>query len=169
MVIIGLAPGLKGANRTGRPFTGDYAGVLLYETLIKFGFAQGTYHADPKDGLELQDCMIMNAVRCVPPENKPTPAEIKQCRPYLLNTLQAMPNLQHILVLGRIAHETIVRAFDLPLKSFPFAHGAVHKGPSWMLHDSYHCSRYNTQTGVLTQDMFEKVVARLRAHLAPKR
>jgi uracil-DNA glycosylase len=165
-LIVGLAPGLKGANRTGRPFTGDYAGDLLYKTLIKFGFAHGDYQADRDDGLLLDDCLISNAVRCVPPENKPTPSEIATCRPYLSTLLTTMKNLEHVLVLGRIAHDSFLRSCGLPLKAHPFSHGAKHSINHLVLHDSYHCSRYNTQTGVLTQTMFETVIAEIRASLS---
>ena len=165
LLIVGLAPGLKGAHRTGRPFTGDYAGDLLYQTLLKYGFAKGTYKADPQDGLVLVDCLISNSVRCVPPENKPTPLEIATCRPYLSSVLNHMPHLKHVLVLGRIAHESFLRACGLALKSHPFSHGAVHQLDGFTLHDSYHCSRYNTQTGVLTTHMFEAVIAQIRAQL----
>mgnify|MGYP006268032049 FL=1 len=165
LVIIGLAPGLKGAHRTGRPFTGDYAGELLYTTLIKFGFARGHYDARPDDGLTLQDCLIANAVRCVPPENKPTPQEINTCRRFLQNLLGNMPRLRHVLVLGRIAHDSFLRSIGKPLKEAPFRHGAMHKLENLTLHDSYHCSRYNTQTGVLTQSMFEAVFASIRKEI----
>ncbi len=169
LVIIGLAPGLKGANRTGRPFTGDYAGDLLYETLLEFGFATGTYQADPADGLELSDCAITNAVRCVPPENKPTPAEIAQCRPFLEATIGAMPKMRAVLVLGRIAHESTLRAFGNKLSAHPFAHGARHAiKPGVALYDSYHCSRYNTNTGRLTPAMFKSVFASIREELVTR-
>lgn len=167
LLIVGLAPGLKGANRTGRPFTGDYAGDLLYETLIEYGFATGTYRADPEDGLALSDCMITNAVRCVPPENKPTPAEIANCRPYLSATMAAMPRLRAILVLGRIAHDSTLRTLERRLAAHPFAHGARHEvGAGRALFDSFHCSRYNTNTGRLTPAMFKSVFAAIRAELA---
>jgi uracil-DNA glycosylase family 4 len=167
LLIVGLAPGLKGANRTGRPFTGDYAGDLLYETLIEFGFARGVYQADPDDGLTLSDCMITNAVRCVPPENKPTPAEIGKCRPYLASTIAGMPRLRAILVLGRIAHDSTLRTLDRRLAAHPFAHGARHEvGPKLALFDSFHCSRYNTNTGRLTPEMFKAVFAAITAELA---
>ena len=165
LLIVGLAPGLKGAHRTGRPFTGDYAGDLLYSTLLKFGFAQGAYKARIDDGLTLTDCLIANAVRCVPPENKPTPQEIATCRPFLVNVLETMPRLTHVVALGRIAHESFLRTRGLTLKKYPFAHGAIHQLDGLILHDSYHCSRYNTQTGVLTQSMFEQVFATIRQAL----
>jgi uracil-DNA glycosylase family 4 len=169
LAIIGLAPGLRGANRTGRPFTGDYAGDLLYATLLEFGFASGRYEARPDDGLKLQDCAIINAVRCVPPQNKPTPQEIAACRRYLAGALSALHNLRATVVLGRIAHESALRTFGLRLAHFPFGHGAVHNlpvGGGLRLFDSYHCSRYNTNTGVLTPEMFRAVFASVRAYLA---
>lgn len=166
LLIVGLAPGLKGANRTGRPFTGDYAGDLLYGTLAKFGFSKGTFRADPADGLTLRDCMVTNAVRCVPPQNKPTPAEINTCRRYLIARIKALPRLEAIVALGRIAHESVLPALDRKRSAHPFGHGAVHDvGPRLRLFDSYHCSRYNTNTGVLTTEMFEAVFAEVRAHL----
>ncbi len=166
LLVVGLAPGLKGANRTGRPFTGDYAGDLLYSTLLSFGFASGTYRADPADGLELRDCMITNAVRCVPPENKPTPAEIKTCRPFFASRLTALPNLAVILALGRIAHEQTLAALGVKQAAFPFAHGARHALPGGLvLFDSFHCSRYNTNTGRLTEPMFRSVFAAIRSEL----
>jgi uracil-DNA glycosylase family 4 len=167
LLIVGLAPGLRGANRTGRPFTGDFAGELLYSTLLEFGFASGSYDRRPDDGLTLVDCAIINAVRCVPPQNKPTPQEITTCRRYLTPAISALPRLRIMLALGRIAHETVLRAFKLPLAKFPFAHGARH--PLTLarlsLFDSYHCSRYNTNTGVLTEAMFAQVFASIRAEL----
>jgi uracil-DNA glycosylase family 4 len=166
LLIAGLAPGLRGANRTGRPFTGDYAGDLLYRTLLDFGFARGTYLARPDDGLELVDAMIANGVRCVPPENKPLPTEINTCRRFLSATIPAMPNLRAIVTLGRIAHDTTVVALGLKRSAVPFRHGAVHRLPSGItLHDSYHCSRYNTNTGVLTEAMFRDVFAGIRKEL----
>ncbi|WP_041778785.1 uracil-DNA glycosylase [Beijerinckia indica] len=167
LLIVGLAPGVRGANRTGRPFTGDYAGDLLYETLGRFGFTQGTYAAQAQDGLALAECAITNAVRCVPPQNKPTPDEINQCRPFLAQTLSAMPRLTALVALGRIAHESVLRALGLKLKDFPFAHGAWHRLPdrNLSLFDSYHCSRYNTNTGKLTPDMFHTVFENVRGSL----
>jgi uracil-DNA glycosylase len=167
VVIIGLAPGLRGANRTGRPFTGDYAGELLYSTLIEFGFASGVYDRRPDDGLTLVDCAIINAVRCVPPQNKPTPEEIATCRRYLIPAIAAMPRLKVMVALGRIAHESALRALKLTLSKFPFAHGARHPMTpvGLSLFDSYHCSRYNTNTGVLTEAMFRQVFASIRAEL----
>ena len=166
LLIVGLAPGLRGANRTGRPFTGDYAGELLYETLLDFGFAAGRYEARPDDGLVLTDCLITNGVRCVPPENKPTPAEISTCRPFLEERIAGLPSLAAIVVLGRIAHDTTLAALGVRKASFPFAHGARHAPrPGLALFDSFHCSRYNTNTGRLTRDMFRAVFAAVREHL----
>lgn len=166
LLIVGLAPGLKGANRTGRPFTGDYAGDLLYQTLLDYGFARGTYRASPDDGLQLVDCMITNAVRCVPPENKPLPAEIASCRPFLTARLQAQRDLKVILALGRIAHDQTLAALGLRKAAFPFAHGAMHAlRPGLTLSDSFHCSRYNTNTGRLTPQMFRAVFDQIGALL----
>ena len=165
LLIVGLAPGLRGANRTGRPFTGDYAGDLLYGTLKEFGFATGPYEARADDGLTLVDCRITNAVRCVPPENKPTPDEITTCRSLFAATIEDMPRLTAVLALGRIAHETFVVACGARRSAYPFAHGGVHKINALTLFDSYHCSRYNTNTGVLTPDMFRAVIAKIRAYL----
>lgn len=167
LLIVGLAPGLRGANRTGRPFTGDYAGVLLYATLKKFGFASGTYEEHAGDGLALHDCMITNAVRCVPPANKPEPSEINICRQFLHERMTLLPRLRAIVVLGRVAHESTLRAFSLKLKQFPFAHGAVHPiaDGAMQIFDSYHCSRYNTNTGMLTVEMFEAVFTSVRSYL----
>ena len=165
LLIVGLAPGLQGANRTGRPFTGDYAGVLLYDTLSKFGFARGHYSAHPDDGLELIDCRITNAVRCVPPENKPTLEEIKTCRGFLVPTVGEMKNLQAIVALGRIAHESIVRALGGKLSDVPFGHGSKHQLGPIAVFCSYHCSRYNTNTRVLTPEMFRKVFGTVRRYL----
>jgi uracil-DNA glycosylase len=164
-LIVGLAPGLRGANRTGRPFTGDYAGELLYGSLAKFGFAAGHYAARPDDGLTLIDCRIANAVRCVPPENKPTPGEITSCRPFLSATIEEMPRLAIVLALGRIAHETFVVACGGRRSQYPFLHGQMHAINELKLIDSYHCSRLNTNTGVLTPKMFEDVIAKVRAEL----
>ena len=166
LLIVGLAPGLKGANRTGRPFTGDYAGDLLYATLGAFGFTRGAFAARPDDGLVLVDCMITNAVRCVPPENKPTPGEINTCRRFLTARIGDLPNLKAIVVLGRIAHTSTIAALGLKQKDAPFRHGAVHTvRPDLILYDSYHCSRYNTNTGVLTPEMFRAVFANVRYSL----
>jgi uracil-DNA glycosylase len=164
LVVVGLAPGRTGANRTGRPFTGDYAGELLYGTLKKFGFAEGVYRADPKDGFRLIDAMITNAVRCAPPENKPTPGEIAICRQFLTARLSALPRLRVILALGSIAHESVLRAHGLKPSAAKFAHGAEAALPNGRtLISSYHCSRYNTQTRRLTTEMFEAVMARAKA------
>ena len=165
VLIVGLAPGVQGANRTGRPFTGDYAGDLLYATLLKYGFAAGRYQARPDDGLKLVDCRISNAVRCVPPQNKPLPAEINTCRAFLSATLAGMPRLRAIVALGRIAHDSAVKALGVRAAAAPFAHGAVHPVGAVRLYDSYHCSRYNTNTRVLTPAMFESVFAQVRADL----
>ncbi|HUN95330.1 MAG TPA: uracil-DNA glycosylase [Bradyrhizobium sp.] len=165
LLIVGLAPGLQGANRTGRPFTGDYAGDLLYATLLEYGFATGTYQARPDDGLRLVDCRIGNAVHCVPPQNKPLPAEINTCRVFLSATIAAMPRLRAIVVLGRIAHDSTLKALNLRAAAAPFAHGAIHQAGTIRLYDSYHCSRYNTNTGVLTPKMFHEVFAKVRADL----
>ncbi len=165
LLIVGLAPGMQGANRTGRPFTGDYAGDLLYATLLEYGFAKGSYQARPDDGLKLVDCRIANAVHCVPPQNKPLPAEINTCRRLLVANLEMMPNLRAIIALGRIAHDTVLKPLALKASQAPFGHGAVHQAGAIRLYDSYHCSRYNTNTGVLTPDMFRKVFARVKADL----
>ncbi|MFZ2158981.1 MAG: uracil-DNA glycosylase [Bradyrhizobium sp.] len=165
LLIVGLAPGLQGANRTGRPFTGDYAGDLLYATLLEYGFAKGVYQARPDDGLTLVDCRISNAVRCVPPQNKPLPLEINTCRQFLSATLLAMPKLRAIVALGRVAHESMLKVLELRAAAAPFAHGAIHQARSVKLYDSYHCSRYNTNTRVLTPDMFRSVFAKVRADL----
>ena len=165
LLIIGLAPGLQGANRTGRPFTGDHAGVLLYDTLARFGFSRGTYGARPDDGLELVDTRITNAVRCVPPENKPTGAEIAVCRDFLKATITEMTGLRAMVALGRVAHDSTVAALAIPRSKAPFAHGARHAAGGLHLFDSYHCSRYNTNTGVLTTEMFHGVFAKARGFL----
>ncbi len=165
LLIVGLAPGMQGANRTGRPFTGDYAGDLLYATLLEYGFAKGKYQARPDDGLTLLDCQISNAVRCVPPQNKPLPAEINLCRQFLIATIAAMPRLRAIVALGRVAHETTLKTLGLRAAAAPFAHGAMHQAGAAKLYDSYHCSRYNTNTRVLTPEMFRSVFAKVRADL----
>lgn len=167
LLVVGLAPGRTGANRTGRPFTGDYAGDLLYGTLKKFGFVRGEYRADPSDGLTLIDAMITNAVRCAPPENKPTPAEIAMCRPFLAVRTSALPKLRVMIALGSIAHESVLRAHGMKPGESKFGHGAetVLPGGALML-SSYHCSRYNTQTRRLTTEMFETIFARARALLS---
>ncbi len=165
VLVLGLAPGVSGANRTGRPFTGDFAGDLLYGTLAKFGFANDRFGADPGDGLELHDARVSNAVRCVPPQNKPTPAEIATCRPFVEATLAAMPRLRAVVCLGRIAHESLVRARGLRLGDHPFVHGARHDLDGLTAFDSYHCSRYNTNTRRLTPAMFEAVFADVRRYI----
>ena len=165
LLIVGLAPGLQGANRTGRPFTGDYAGVLLYETLGALRLLARHFDARPDDGLELVDCRITNAVRCVPPENKPTPAEIKTCRDFLCRTIAEMKNLRAIVALGRIAHDSVVTALGAKKSATPFKHGGKHELGELALFSSYHCSRYNTNTGVLTPEMFREVFAGVRNYL----
>jgi uracil-DNA glycosylase family 4 len=165
LLIVGLAPGLRGANRTGRPFTGDYAGDLLYDTLEHFGFARGNYEARADDGLTLVDARITNAVRCVPPENKPTPAEIKACRSFLEPTIAEMQNLRAIVTLGRISHETTIATLNHRRVAAPFGHGTSHAIGELRVFASYHCSRYNTNTGVLTPEMFRDVFAKVRAYL----
>ena len=158
LLIVGLAPGLHGANRTGRPFTGDYAGVLLYGTLQRLGLARGDYDARTGDGLELIGCAITNAVRCVPPANKPLPAEVATCRQFLKATIVGMPRLRAILALGKIAHDSVCTALAVSRAKHAFGHGAHYKCPPLSLISSYHCSRLNTNTGVLTAGMFEAVV-----------
>ena len=166
LLVVGLAPGVKGANRTGRPFTGDHAGMLLYETLGKFGLSQGTYRADPQDGLALTGCRIVNAVRCVPPENWPQPAEVTACNAFLQAELRAMPALRFILALGGTAHNAVLKAHRLPAARLKFQHGAIHTLPGGVkLADSYHVSRYNTNTGRLTTEMFQAVVRAIVAGL----
>jgi uracil-DNA glycosylase family 4 len=167
LLIVGLAPGLKGANRTGRPFTGDYAGDLLYATLEKFGLARGAYARHAGDGLELVGCRITNAVRCVPPENKPTTEEIRTCLPFLTAELAGLPRLEAVLALGTVAHGAVLAALGHRKNRCRFAHGALHELPDGpLLADSYHCSRYNTNTGRLTVEMFEEVFAKLTTRLA---
>ena len=162
-LIVGLAPGLKGANRTGRPFTGDYAGNLLYSTLLKYGFAQGIFDARPDDGLELLNCRIVNAVRCVPPENKPQPIEISTCNSFLKNELTMLPKLRAILALGTIAHRAVLVASGEKAARYKFAHGAQHALKNGtILFNSYHCSRLNTNTGRLTEAMFHRVFDDIR-------
>lgn len=166
LLIVGLAPGLRGANRTGRPFTGDYAGNLLYATLEKFGFALGTYAARVDDGLKLIDCRITNAVRCVPPENKPEITEIAACGDFLAAELARLSRLKAVLALGTIAHRAVLAALAERRSAYRFVHGALHVLPNGLLlADSYHCSRYNTNTGRLTPAMFESVFAELRRRL----
>ena len=166
LLIVGLAPGLNGANRTGRPFTGDFAGELLYGTLLEFGFAKGRYAASSDDGLQLVDCMITNAVRCVPPQNKPIPSEIATCGAFLKARIAQLPNLEAIVALGRIAHDSTLTALGCRRSHYKFAHGAHHAVPDGLaLFDSFHCSRYNTNTGKLTPEMFRAVFAALRERL----
>lgn len=164
ILIVGLAPGLHGANATGRPFTNDYAGDLLYATLLQLGLARGQYGCHAADGLKLIGCRITNAVRCVPPQNKPTPNEQATCRPFLQREIAAMPNLRRILALGAIAHQAVLDSFGVKKSAFKFAHGAAHAvSDTITLFDSYHCSRYNTNTKRLTPAMFEAVVRLLMA------
>jgi uracil-DNA glycosylase family 4 len=165
LLVVGLAPGRQGANRTGRPFTGDFAGVLLYDTLIKLGFAHGRYQARPDDGLTLTDCMITNAVRCAPPGNKPTPAEETSCRPFLLSQLAALPNLKVIVTLGDVARRNVLKALGLPASAGAPGHGSETTAGGYRLINSYHCSRLNTNTGRLTPAMFETVFRRARVLL----
>ena len=165
VLIVGLAPGLQGANRTGRPFTGDYAGVLLYETLAQYGFTRGQFDARADDGLTLIDCRITNAVRCVPPENKPTPLEINTCRDFLLPAITGMKKLRAVVTLGRIAHESTIKALAGKRSAFAFGHGRKHSLGALAIFNSYHCSRYNTNTGVLTPKMFRAVFADVRDFL----
>ncbi len=170
LLIVGLAPGMHGANRTGRPFTGDYAGILLYQTLHKYGFATRSESVSADDELQLTGCRITNAVKCLPPENKPVPQEIKQCNQYL--TVEMNQFVQQggvvVLALGAVAHQAVLLSLQLKVKNYPFAHGAVHclsSGNGLRLYDSYHCSRYNTQTKRLTAEMFEQVFASIVAEL----
>ncbi len=167
LLIVGLAPGLRGANRTGRPFTGDWAGDLLYDTLARYGFARGSYDRRPDDGLVLTGCRITNAVRCVPPENRPTTAENRACLPFLTAEIAAMPRLRAILALGGLAHGSALAALGLRKSAFAFRHGAFHNvSERLLLADSYHCSRYNTNTRRLTPEMFRAVFAEIRARLS---
>jgi uracil-DNA glycosylase len=166
LLVVGLAPGVRGANRTGRPFTGDYAGVLLYGTLLKFGFATGDYQERPDDGLKLNNCRITNAVRCVPPQNLPTPAEDKTCNTFLAAEIAAMPKLRAILTLGTVAHLMSLRALGIKPSAFKFAHGAMHQPrPGLLLANSYHVSRYNTSTKRLNAEMFESVIGQIKEFL----
>ena len=169
LLVVGLAPGRDGANRSGRPFTGDWAGDLLYETLGLYGFTSGRYDERPDDGFALVDCMVTNAVRCVPPANKPVPAEIATCRTFLVERIADLPDLGALVVLGRIAHESVMRALGQRLAAVPFGHGRHHDlaagGRPLRVFDSYHCSRYNTNTGLLTTEMFRAVFAEVRAFL----
>lgn len=164
LLIVGLAPGLKGANRTGRPFWGDFAGDLLYPTLLKTGLAEGEHDVLRPEALSLVDCMITNAVRCVPPQNKPTGGEIKSCRRFLDGRVAALPNLRALLAIGRVAHDSILSSCAVKKRDYPFAHGARHQLPGGLiLFDTFHCSRLNTNTGRLTPEMFEQVVAEAAA------
>ncbi len=166
LLIVGLAPGLRGANFSGRPFTGDYAGDLLYATLLKFGFAGGAYAARADDGLALISTRITNAVRCVPPENKPTGDEMKNCLPFLSGEIEAMSGLRAIVSLGLISHNAVLKALGARVSAYKFVHGARHEVKGLRVFDSYHCSRYNTNTGRLTTDMFEQVFADVRDALS---
>ena len=166
LLIVGLAPGLRGANKTGRPFTGDFAGDLLYETLHKFGFSTGLYAKHNRDDLSLLNCRICNAVRCVPPQNKPIGAEVNSCRNFLKHEIESMLNLRCILALGGLSHGAILSTLGQKKSDFKFAHGASHIMPTGlMLVDSYHCSRYNTNTGRLTRKMFESVFLKIQEQL----
>lgn len=166
LLIVGLAPGMHGANRTGRPFTGDHAGILLYETLHRFGFADHPVSVSRDDGLTLTGCRITNAVKCLPPENKPEPSEIRACNRFLAGELAASPEIRVILALGMVAHKSVLMALGGKQAAFPFAHGARHELPDGrMLFDSYHCSRYNTQTRRLTTADFHDVFRAIRAEL----
>jgi uracil-DNA glycosylase family 4 len=167
LLIVGLAPGLKGANFSGRPFTGDYAGELLYGTLLKFGRAQGVYKAQADDGLALIQTRITNAVRCVPPQNKPEPSEIQNCRSFLKAEMASMKNLKAVLTLGLISHASVIKTLGGKASGFKFAHGAVHDIGGLKVFNSYHCSRYNTQTKRLTTPMFEAVFASINAFTQP--
>ncbi len=168
LLIVGLAPGLHGANRTGRPFTGDWAGDLLYATLLKHGLARGTYDERADDGLQLVDCAIANAVRCVPPENKPLPAEINTCRQFLSGQIAALPHLRAIFALGKIAHDSVVKTLGEKLSAHPFTHGKRYRIGRLSLVSSYHCSRYNTNTGILTPEMFDAVVKEAKIAAMPQ-
>ncbi len=167
ILVVGMAPGVKGANRTGRPFTGDHAGILLYETLIRFRLATGTYDARPDDGMRLQGCRVVNAVRCVPPANLPQPVEVRTCNRFLAAELKALPKLRAVLALGVLAHAAVLRACSIPAARIRFRHGDVTELPGGLLlADSYHVSRYNTNTGLLTREMFEQVVLNLVTRIA---
>ncbi len=162
ILVVGMAPGVKGANRTGRPFTGDHAGILLYETLIRFHLATGAYDARPDDGMELHGCRVVNAVRCVPPANLPQPVEVRTCNRFLTAELKALPRLRAVLVLGVLAHAAVLRACGIPVARIRFKHGNIAELPNGLLlADSYHVSRYNTNTGLLTREMFEQVISNL--------
>src|SRR3954468_11419253 len=162
ILIAGLAPGLQGANRTGRPFTGDWAGDLLYATLLSHGLAKGEYDERPDDTLELVDCRIANSVRCVPPQNKPEPSEIRTCRQFLLSELATLPKVKVIFALGKIAHDSVLKALDAKIAAHPFKHAGLYEIGKYQLISSYHCSRYNTNTGVLTEKMFFDAVGKAK-------
>ena len=166
LMVLGLAPGLKGANFTGRPFTGDYAGDLLYSTLLKHGFARGAYDKHKDDGLELVNCRITNAVRCVPPENKPTTDEENTCRQFLVQELAMLPRLKIVLTLGLVAHKSFLKVMGEKQSAYKFTHGGVHNVGGYTMVNSYHCSRYNTQTGRLTTPMFHSVFDQIKSLLA---
>ena len=167
LLVVGMAPGVKGANRTGRPFTGDHAGMLLYQTLLRFGLARGSYGAEPDDGLTLDDTRITNAVRCVPPANLPQPVEVRTCNQFLAGELQGLPRLRAVLALGVLAHAAVLRACGMTPSRLQFRHGALHELPDGLiLANSYHVSRYNTSTRRLTPEMFETVVLALIQRLA---
>jgi uracil-DNA glycosylase family 4 len=166
LLVVGLAPGRTGANRTGRPFTGDYAGVLLYETLIAFGFAHGSYAARPDDGLQMVDCMITNAVRCAPPGNRPLPAEETACRPFLAARIDALPRLRVLVTLGDVARRNVLRALGRPASSGAGGHASESVVGPYVLINSYHCSRLNTNTGRLTEPMFHAIFERAREILS---
>ncbi len=166
LLIIGLAPGMHGANRTGRPFTGDWAGDLLYSALAEYGFTEGTYGAAADDGLTLKRTMITNAVRCLPPANKPVGAEVNNCRPFLVDQIKSLPSLKSLLTLGKLSHDSTVRTLGLKLKDYPFGHHKIYDLPGGLrLYSSYHCSRYNTNTKRLTEAMFFEVFADIKAFL----
>ncbi len=170
LMIVGLAPGMHGANRTGRPFTGDHAGILLYDTLHRYGFGSQASALAADDGLVLTGCRITNAVKCLPPENKPLPAEVRQCNGYLRAEIAGLEPGAAILALGTVAHQAVLRALDLRIAGLPFAHGATHELPRGLrLFDSYHCSRYNTQTRRLTPEMFHEIFTRIRRYLDTRR
>ena len=167
LLVVGLAPGMHGANATGRPFTGDHAGILLYETLHRFGFSNRPDAVALDDGLELRDCRITNAVKCLPPENRPQGAEVANCNPYLASELRSLPGGAVVLALGTLAHNAVLRAVGRKVSAHRFAHGAEHEFPELTLVDSYHCSRYNTQTRRLTPDMFGRVFERIKDRIPP--
>lgn len=170
LLIVGLAPGMHGANRTGRPFTGDFAGILLYDTLHRYGFSSRPVSSSATDGLRLNDCRITNAVKCLPPANRPFPDEVRRCNGYLAQEIAAMPEGAAILALGLIAHDAVLKALELKRSACRFRHGGMHVLPRGMaLYDSYHCSRYNTQTRRLTPAMFHQVFSAIRDYLEGSR